>query len=96
VATITQKDVPSTLYNTLFVVFGQFIDHDFTQAPIHVKGLQLRAVYLDHRFPNLCVVVYIDDELLQVFQSIFFKLPLYTLSGLNLTPPERFKESYNT
>ena len=38
VMTMTQGDVPSKVHNTLFVVFGQFIDHDLTQAPIHVKG----------------------------------------------------------
>ena len=38
VMTMTQGDAPSKVHNTLFVVFGQFIDHDLTQAPIHVKG----------------------------------------------------------
>ena len=38
VMTMKQGDAVSKDFNNLFVVFGQFIDHDLTQAPIHVKG----------------------------------------------------------
>ena len=41
IETISQRDVLSKRVNTLLMELGQFIDHDLTQAPIHIQGTDL-------------------------------------------------------